>query len=335
MKHMSNSIREPALSMKTIQLEQPAGSQRPDPRPRSASRRIRSRSSQSSWTNYLYIVPIFLFIIGFIYFAIIYTFYVSTLNWDGLSDVKIAVGLKNFVQIFQDPIFFGALRNTALFAVLTISIQMLLGLTMALLLRTQVAFKTVYKTIFFLPVVLAPAVIAYVFRHMLDANLGELNLFLTAIHLSFLAQSWLADPRFALFSLIGINIWEWTGFSFILYYAALTILDETLVEAARIDGANALQVAWHVIFPLLRSTNFSLVILGVIGALKTFDIIWLTTGGGPGRATEFLPTYIYKKTILEFNAGYSAALSVMLLLIALVITVIQLRAYQKQGGANA
>ena len=298
-------------------------------------RRRRSTSSQSSWTNYLYIVPIFLFIIGFIYFAIIYTFYVSTLNWDGLSDERIYVGLKNFVQIFQDPIFFGALRNTALFAVLTIAIQMILGLTMALLLRTQVVLKTIYKTIFFLPVVLAPAVIAYVFRHILDANLGELNLFLTAIHLPFLAQSWLADPRFALFSLIGINIWEWTGFSFILYYAALTILDETLVEAARIDGANALQTAWHVIFPLLRSTNFSLVILGVIGALKTFDIIWLTTGGGPGRATEFLATYIYKKTILEFNAGYASALSVMLLLIALVITVIQLRAYQSQGGANA
>ncbi len=333
MKQMSNNIREPAISMEAIGLERPAGSQ--GPKLRTHARRTRPTSSQSSWTNYLYIVPIFLFIIGFIYFAIIYTFYVSTLNWDGLSDERIYVGLKNFIQIFQDPIFFGALRNTALFAVLTISIQMILGLTIALLLRTQVVLKTIYKTIFFLPVVLAPAVIAYVFRHILDANLGELNLFLTASHLGFLAQSWLADPRFALFSLIGINIWEWTGFSFILYYAALTILDETLVEAARIDGANPLQVAWHVIFPLLRSTNFSLVILGVIGALKTFDIIWLTTGGGPGRATEFLPTYIYKKTILEFNAGYSSALSVMLLLIALVITVIQLRAYQKQGGANA
>jgi raffinose/stachyose/melibiose transport system permease protein len=332
---MSNNIKEPALSMKTMQLDKPPRSERPGAHMPGAFQRARSTSRRSSWTNYLYIVPIFLFILGFIYFAIIYTFYVSTLNWDGLSDIKIAVGLKNFIQIFQDPIFFGALRNTALFAILTISIQMILGLTMALLLRTQVVLKTVYKTIFFLPVVLAPAVIAYIFRHMLDANLGELNQFLTAIHLGSLAQSWLADPRFALFSLIGINVWEWTGFSFILYYAALTILDETLVEAARIDGANFLQTVWHVIFPLLRSTNFSLIILGVIGALKTFDIVWLTTGGGPGRATEFLPTYIYKKTILEFNAGYSAALSVMLLLIALVITIIQLRAYQRQGGANA
>ena len=332
---MSNNIREPALSMEAMQLEKPAGNEGPGLPTRRALRNPRSTSRRSTWTNYLYIVPIFLFIIGFIYFAIIYTFYVSTLNWDGLSDVKIAVGLKNFVQIFQDPIFFGSLRNTALFAILTISLQMILGLTMALLLRTQVALKTVYKTIFFLPVVLAPAVIAYVFRHILDANQGELNQFLAAIHLGSFAQSWLADPRFALFALIGINVWEWTGFSFILYYAALTILDETLIEAARIDGASSLQTVWHVIFPLLRSTNFSLVILGVIGSLKTFDIVWLTTGGGPGRATEFLPTYIYKKTILEFNAGYSAALSVLLLLIALVITIIQLRAYQRQGGTNA
>lgn len=298
------------------------------------STRPRQRSSMQSWTNYLYLVPIFLFVLAFVYFAIVYTLYVSALNWDGLSPESTFVGVRHYLEILQDPIFYTTLKNTIIFASLTIVIQMLLGLSIALLLKTRVYFKTVYKLIFFLPVVLAPAVISYVFRQILDANSGQLNQLLQALHLSSLALSWLADPRVALFVLVGINIWEWTGFSFLMYFAALTVIDEGLYEAARLDGANTVQVVWHISVPLLRSTNFSLVILGVIGALKTFDIVWLTTGGGPGRSTEFLSTYIYKKVILEYNAGYSSALSVTLLLLALIVTIVQLRAYQRQGGSN-
>lgn len=295
----------------------------------------RSRSAMRSWTNYLYIVPIFLFILGIMYFAIFYNLYVSTLNWDGLSPESAFIGAQNFVRIFtRDPIFYTTLRNTVIFAILTIVIQMVLGLSIALLLKTRTYFKTLYKLVFFLPVVLAPSVVSYIFRHIFDANGGELNQFFIALHLPSLALSWLADPRLALYALVAINIWQWTGFSFIMYFAALTIIDESLYEAARIDGANTFQIIWRITFPLLRSTNFSLVILGVVGALKTFDIIWLTTGGGPGRSTEFLSTYIYKKTILEYNAGYSSALSITLLVIALIITIIQLRAYQRQGGSH-
>jgi raffinose/stachyose/melibiose transport system permease protein len=277
----------------------------------------------------------FLFILGIMYFAIFYNLYVSTLNWDGLSPESAFIGAQNFVRIFtRDPIFYTTLRNTVIFAILTIIIQMVLGLSIALLLKTRTYFKTLYKLVFFLPVVLAPSVVSYIFRHIFDANGGELNQFFIALHLPSLALSWLADPRLALYALAAINIWQWTGFSFIMYFAALTIIDESLYEAARIDGANTFQIIWRITFPLLRSTNFSLVILGVVGALKTFDIIWLTTGGGPGRSTEFLSTYIYKKTILEYNAGYSSALSITLLVIALIITIIQLRAYQRQGGSH-
>jgi raffinose/stachyose/melibiose transport system permease protein len=115
-----------------------------------------------------------------------------------------------------------------------------------------------------------------------------------------------------------------------MYLAGLTLIDDTLYDAARIDGASPFQTIFHITVPLLRSTHYSLIILGVIGALKTFDIVFLTTGGGPGRATEFLSTYIYKKEILDFNAGYSSALSIVMLLLAMVLTVIQLRAYANQ-----
>jgi raffinose/stachyose/melibiose transport system permease protein len=281
------------------------------------------------WKNYLYIVPALAFMVALIYYTIAYTFYTGFFEWNGISADSQFIGLSNYIAIAKDPVFYIALKNTFIFMVLAVSIQMALGLFMALMLRGPlVKLKAVYKAIFFLPTVLAPAVIAFVFRRMYEAN-GELNQLLEGIGLGFLAQEWLADPHIALYSITAINIWQWTGFSFILYFAALTTMDESVIEAARIDGANSFQVTTRIIFPLLLPTHFSLIILGVIGALKTFDIVWLTTGGGPGHATEFLATYIYKKTILEYDAGYSSALSMILLTVALLLTAIQLRAYRQ------
>lgn len=301
-------------------------------RPKSAApAKTRQRSGRKgTWTNYLYLVPVLVFIIGVFYYGIIYSAYVSLLNWNGISATQTFIGLEHYADIIQDPIFSKAIQNTVIFGVLAIFIQMVLGLSLALLLNRPVLFKTAYKIIFFVPVVLASSVTAYVFRHIFDANKGELNGFMDAIGLHGLNQAWLADPNLALYSLIAINIWQWTGFSFIMYLAGLTLIDETLYDAARIDGANGLQTVLHITVPLLRPTHYSLVILGVVGALKTFDIVFLTTGGGPGRATEFLSTYIYKKEILEFNAGYASALSIVMLLLAMVLTIFQLRAYGKQ-----
>jgi raffinose/stachyose/melibiose transport system permease protein len=298
--------------------------------PAVATRLNQSARHRRAWTNYLYLIPVFIFIIGIFYYGIVYTGYVSLLNWNGISAVQSFAGLDHYADIIQDPIFIKAIQNTVVFGFLTILVQMALGLGLALLLKRNVFFKTIYKIIFFLPVVMASSVVAYVFRHIYDGNNGELNKFFDLVGLHGLNQSWLADPNIALFSLAAINIWQWTGFSFIMYLAGLTLIEDTLYDAARIDGANAFQTVFHITVPLLRSTHYSLIILGVIGALKTFDIVFLTTGGGPGRATEFLSTYIYKKEILDFNAGYSSALSIVMLLLAMVLTVIQLRAYANQ-----
>ncbi|PFN78146.1 ABC transporter permease [Bacillus sp. AFS076308] len=279
-------------------------------------------------TNYLYIVPAFLLMGVFVYYTIADTIYTSFFDWNGISPDKTFIGLTNYFNIFKDPIFYISLKNTVIFLFLTIFIQMFLGLLIAVLLNANVKFKGVYKVIFFLPTVLSAAVISQVFRQIYNASNGELNNFLSSIGLDSLAKSWLADPDISLFAITSINIWEFTGFSMIMYFAALTVIDKSLFEAARLDGANFLQIMRFIIFPQLRFTHYSLIILGVIGSLKTFDIIYLTTGGGPGRSTEFISTYIFKKAILEFNAGYSSALSVILLIIALVVTVIQLRIYR-------
>ena len=278
--------------------------------------------------NYLYVIPLFVLVGGLILYAVAYTFEISFYDWNGFSANRTWVGIDNYKEIVQDPVVHQVLVNSVIYALATIFIQMFLGLFLAILLTLKVRFKTLYKVIFFLPVVTAPAVVSYVFRQIYSAN-GQLNQLLEMLGLGGLTQVWLADPGFALGSVIAINIWQWTGFSFIMYMAALTVIDPDLYEAATIDGASFFQIMRDITFPMLRSTHFTLMILGAIGALKTFDLVWLTTQGGPGRATELMSTYIFKKGVLEFSAGYSAALSIVLLLFALTLTIIQTMFYQR------
>jgi len=276
------------------------------------------------WTGYLYLIPVFAFVGGLIYYTIYYTAEVSLFDWNGLTPDRDFVGLENYLDIARDPVFHKILLNTIIFAVLTIFLQMALGLLIAVLLKFSVVLKSLYKIIFFLPVVTAPAITAFIFRRIYSAE-GELNQLLTALGLGRFTQVWLANPDLALYSVAAVNIWHWTGFSFLLYFAALTMIDKSIYEAALIDGANFFQMLRHITLPLLKPTHFTLITLGVIGSLKTFDIVYLTTGGGPGRATELMATYIFKKSIVEFDVGYSAALSIVLLLLAVTITVVQQR----------
>ncbi|MEP6985571.1 MAG: sugar ABC transporter permease [Chloroflexota bacterium] len=280
------------------------------------------------WTNYLYIVPILVFAAVFFYYPIGYSAGVSTLDWNGVSAKRENIGLQNYQDIFtRDLIVRRALGNQLLFGAVVIIGQMVLGLTMAILLKSRARLKTLYKVIFFLPVVLSSTVAAYVFRRIYDGNTGELNQMLRAVGLAPVAHAWLADPNTALIALMVINMWQWTGFSFMMYYAGLTQIDEEIYEAARIDGANFFQIITRIVIPLLRSTHFSLIVLGVIGVLKTFDIVFLVTQGGPARSTEFLSTYIFKRGLLEFDAGYASALAILMIILALILTVFQLRSY--------
>nr|WP_281363936.1 sugar ABC transporter permease [Microbacterium immunditiarum] len=211
---------------------------------------------------------------------------------------------------------------------------MAIGLTMAILLTQRVFLSGVIKVIMFVPVVLSSAAIAVSFRELLGAD-GMLNQVLRAIGLGGLAQPWLAQTSTALYAIALITVWATAGLNFILYQAALSQIDEDTIEAAQLDGAGKFRIVRSVIFPQLAGTHATLILLGVIGALRMFDIVFLTTRGGPAGATEFLATYIYRQTIDVFNAGYASALSILLLLIALVLTVVQLQMSRRRSETVA
>ncbi len=263
-----------------------------------------------------WILPAFVFVVGLIYYCIGYTGYISTLSWDGVSPSPRHAGLANYAQLFHDPVFWDSIRHTIYFFAVTFCVQTAIGFTFAALLHSKVKLPNVYKVIIFVPVVLAPATMAPIFRQIFSAN-GQFNSILQAVGLGSLAHPWLAQPGTALAVIMAITVWEWTGVTFILYFAAMTQIDKEVIEAARIDGASNLVVLRRIVWPSARGTTTALAMLSVIGALKTFDVPYLVTLGGPNYATEFLGTFIYRISIPQAEVGYGAALSIMLLILAL------------------
>jgi len=268
-----------------------------------------------------WILPALLFSAGLLYYCIGYTGYISTLDWDGAAPIQQQVGAENFVRMVQDPVFWGALRNTAIFFVVTFSVQVALGIVFASLLHSRLWFKTFYKVLIFIPVVLATATAAPVFRQIYAPD-GALNELLGAVGLAGLQQTWLANGAFALAIVITVQIWHSTGVVFVLYYAAIGQIEPEVVEAARIDGAGDLRILVSIVWPGVRGTTIAIAILSAIGSLKTFDVPFLITSGGPSYATEFLGTMIYRVSVAFSDVGYGAALSVVLLLLALVAAII-------------
>jgi len=263
-----------------------------------------------------WILPAFVFVVGLIYYCIGYTGYISTLTWDGVSANPRHVGFANYAQLFHDPVFWDTIRHTVYFFAVTFTVQTAIGFTLAALLHSKVKLPNLYKVIIFIPVVLAPATMAPIFRQIFSAN-GQLNTLLQDIGLGSLAHHWLAQSTTALAVIMAITIWEWTGVTFILYFAAMTQIDKEVLEAARLDGASGPVVLWRIVWPGVRGTTIALGMLSVIGALKTFDVPYLVTLGGPNYATEFLGTFIYRVSIPQAEVGYGAALSIMLLILAL------------------
>jgi raffinose/stachyose/melibiose transport system permease protein len=263
-----------------------------------------------------WILPAFVFVVGLIYYCIAYTGYISTLNWDGVSPNPQHIGFANYTQLFHDPVFWDAIRHTIYFFAVTFTVQTALGFTFAAILHSKVKLPNLYKVIIFIPVVIAPATMAPIFRQVFSAS-GQFNTVLTDIGLGSLAHPWLAQETTALPVIMAITIWEFTGVTFILYFAAMTQIEPEMIEAARLDGASSFQLLTRIIWPNVRGTTIALGMLSVIGALKTFDVPYLVTLGGPNYATEFLGTFIYRISIPQAEVGYGAAISIMLLILAL------------------
>jgi raffinose/stachyose/melibiose transport system permease protein len=292
-------------------------------------RRRRTRGGALAWRSGLgawwFVLPICALLAAFVAYPLGRNLYVSFFDWDGLTQTTRWVGLDNYQWAVTDRASLISLRNVALFGALTVPVQMALGLVLAIALRGTGPLRLALRAVIFLPVVLMPVAVGFLFADILEPNDGLLNRVLRSLSLDGLAQPWLGQPTTALLAVAAVNVWMWTGLSMAFYQAGLASIPREIVEAAAIDGARPRQIAWRILVPMLRGSHFALLILGVIGTLKTFDLVYVLSRGGPDHATEMPTTYLFSTAFGAFQHGRAAALGVIVLAIALILTAMQLR----------
>ncbi|MCD6257002.1 sugar ABC transporter permease [Candidatus Aerophobetes bacterium] len=246
--------------------------------------------------------------------------YLSVHRWKAsLSYIpKSFVGLSHFVRLFQDEFFWSAMSVTFRFLVFVVLIEFFLGLFLALILSREIKGRNLIRSLFLLPMMLAPVVVGLIWRFILNDEVGILNYFFSLIHLP--PQSWLGDVNTALGAIMLVDVWQWTPFMILVLLAGLQSLPDEPFEAAKIDGASAWQTFKFITIPLLKPAILIALLFRTIDAYRIFDIIYVMTYGGPKTSTETLSLYVYRNGFRHYDMGYTAALSLVMLVIIIAIS---------------
>lgn len=287
----------------------------------------------SLFTRSAFIMPAVLFVVLMIVFPVIYTAYLSLHEWSGSAvRAPTPVGLSNYEAYLTRDVRFGdAVIRTFEFTIAAVGIELVLGLAVALLIHGPFMGQGIVRTLILLPMVATPVAIAMAWLLMFEPTVGLFNGALRSLGLP--AQPWLGSPTMALPSLILVDVWQWMPMMALILLAGLTTLPEEPFEAARVDGANSWQRFVHLTLPLLLPTIVTALLLRSIDALKTFDIIYTMTRGGPGSATETLNIYAYVQAFEYFRLGNASSLLIIFFAIVLGISLIFARIRNRWGVA--
>lgn len=271
----------------------------------------------------LFLMPALLLYAVFFIYPFLYTFLLSFQEWDMISPDRSFAGWSNYAALLQDEVFWMSLRNTFLYLLMTMPISIGLGLGLALLMESLVQGRTVYRFIFYLPVVSSIAVISIIWSLMYDDQSGIINELLALLGVD--GPNWLSDSSTSLWAVAIVGIWKSFGYEMLLYVSALKGIDKGLYEAAAIDGAGRLRRLVHLTLPLLSPVTMFIVIMGVISSFQNFALIKIMTGGGPNNSSNVLVYQLYQEAFQFFNIGKASAISIILFIVVLLITAVQLR----------
>lgn len=293
------------------------------------ARRRKGLGSSMSRRTLLFAIPALAF---YVFVVVVPTTQGATLaftNWDGLSPSFEFVGLDNVIKVLSDPSSFKAVLNTITIAIAFTIIQNAIGLALALGVNSKIKSRNFIKVLLFTPAVMTPVVIGYLWQFMLAPN-GPVNEVLRAVGLGAFAQTWLGEPTWALVSIIVVLIWQFSGYSMVIFLAGLQGIPEEVLEASAVDGAGPIRRFTSVIFPLLAPALTINIMLSMIGALKVFDQVWVLTGGGPGGSTHTLSTLMFREAFTFGDFGRSVAMGLVLLVLVAAISIVQYRALLKR-----
>lgn len=238
--------------------------------------------------------------------------YYSLLEWDGIGKGTF-IGLENYKEMFADERMWNSVKNSLLFAVLSLFIQIPFSMLIALVIAGGVKGEKLYRTIYFIPVIISTVVIGQLWIKIYNADYGLLNALLDSVGLENLSQDWLGQEKTALIACFVPILWQYVGYHMLIMYAGIKGISPDIREAAVIDGANNVQTAWYITLPLLKPILKVCMTFSLLGALKVFDLIYVLTNGGPFFSTEVPSIYMYTTIFDAFHYGYGSAISVFII----------------------
>jgi raffinose/stachyose/melibiose transport system permease protein len=282
---------------------------------------------RSKWVSlFIFLFPAVIVYTLFQFYPMLSGLYYGFTDWNGFSQTKNFVGMANFTEIISDPLIIKAVKNTIIFTVLVVIFQNGLALFFSILLDQKLGGISLFRAVFFLPVLLSTAVVGFIWSTIFNPIIGSWKPIFQGLGLDTIA-GWdmLGNPAIALYSIIFVMIWQYMGYSMVIYLAGLQSIPKDMYEAANIDGANRWQQFKNVTFPLIAPALTINIILSSIGCLKVFDHVFVLTGGGPGDASQVVGTAIYTLAFSNNRFGYGIALSLLLFVCIAIISLIQLK----------
>lgn len=271
----------------------------------------------------VFLAPVMILLIAYLLYPIIATFANSLTQWNGISAEKQYIGFANWVKLIGDSDFWQAFLNNIKVMILSLVIQMPIGILLATFLDALGKRGNVFKAIWFLPMLMSSVAVGYLFRYALATNGGLISSISQAFGGG--VVDLLGSQKSALYAVIGVICWQFIPFYMVYYIAGYSSISEDIYEAAIIDGATRGQYVTRIALPLLVPTIKSAIVLSLIGSLKYFDLVYVMTYGGPGTSTELMATYMYKQSFVTFNMGYGSTIAAGMFILITVFAAVVMR----------